>query len=140
MTTYRNFRTVNSGLGNLAITFVMALLGIIGLSRPNERIGAADLGTPIPQPTIELNEQSGRARLALPSNAQEETARVIDEQNLTEEPRTMRGIDHDRDYVGPSTLIERGQVMSPSTTESFESDLGGIPLLPEAGLSDFEEP
>ncbi len=137
--TYRNFRTANSGLGNLALTVIMAVLGVIGLTRPNERIGAADLVTPIPEPTIESHETTGRARLGLPSNLPEETSRVIGEENITEETRTVRGLHHDRDFEGPSTLVERGKTISPSTTESFESDLGGIPLLPEAGLTNGEK-
>ncbi|MFM1847492.1 MAG: hypothetical protein RL417_966, partial [Pseudomonadota bacterium] len=130
--TYRNFRTSNSGVGNLFLTALMAIVGVIGLTQPNTNLGAADLSTPIPQPTIESTAAPDRARLELPKRAPEESSRVIETRNLTEETRTVRGIHHDRDYETPSTLVERGMPLAPSTTESFESDLGGIPLLPEA--------
>ena len=135
---YRNFRTSNSGVGNILITTVMAIIGLIGLAQPSADVGASDLTPPIPQPTIESTEVPERARLELPKSHPSGSPGVIEKRNMTEETRTVRGLHHDRDYDTPSTLVERSTLVSPSTTEPFESDLGGIPLLPEALRNDHE--
>lgn len=129
--TYRNFRTSNSGIGNLFLTVLMATVGVMGLAQPNAKLGATDLTPPIPQPTIESTHAPDRARLNLPETESPETSRVTEPRNITEESRTVRGLHHDRDYETPSTHVERATPLSPSTTEPFESDLSGIPLLPE---------
>jgi len=120
---------------------IMAALGLIGLTDPNIHIGAADNGaaapsavaaTPTPTPAA-----PERARLGdIPPRA-EETSRIIEERNQTKESRKVRGLHHGRDFETPSTLVDRGPgAVSVNPEERFESDLGGIPLLPEAELGE----
>jgi len=122
---YRNFRTADSGLGNLFLLAVLITLGIIGLTRPSSNIAAIDRGAtpatsridsattstaPVP-PTIA--PRSGDA-----AELSRETSRILEQRDETTAGRAVQDLHHDRDFKTPSTLSDPvpGDTTTPADT------------------------
>jgi hypothetical protein len=110
---YRNFRTADSGLGNLFLLALLITLGLIGLTRPSSNIAAIDYQLAGPTSRIDAtstpapaNAAPERDRSKSQPEREESTSRILHEHDETSVPRTVQGLHHGRDFESPSTLAD----------------------------------
>lgn len=140
---YRNFRTIDSGLGNLLLLSVFVTLGLIGLFRPIDArdllrrlTDAATTQLAVAQPRG--SDESARENVPERSapSVERETSRILAPHDETTAQRTVRGLHHDRDLETPSTESDPVPGSRSANEDSLEPERAVTPLRPEKHSAD----